>query len=203
MSVPGNVTGSVPVSVSVRPMTEDDLPACREINRAAFSEFLGLPGPAAFRPGADVLGPRWEQWPESGMVADVDGAPAGAAVLLKRGTVCIVGPVMVHPDRQGRGVARALMDAFVPLFDTGKFSFVGLWTHVHSALHVRLYEQYGFHMQKITSIMSKAPEAGDAGGPRFSEMDAGGQTRALAGARAVAETLYPGAGPGWRDPLSP
>ena len=180
------------MSVTVRPMTEADLPACRDINRAAFSKFLGLPGPAAFRPGADVLGPRWRQWPESGFVAELDGAPAGGAVLLRRGTVCIVGPVMVHPDHQGRGIARALMDALVPLFEAGKFGFVGLWTHVHSPLHVRLYEQYGFVMQKITSIMSKTPAAGDAGGLRFSQLEAAGQTRALAGARAVAETVYPG-----------
>ena len=126
-------------------------------------------------------------------------SPAGAAVLLQRGTVCVVGPVMVHPDYQGRGLARTLMDGLMPLFEAGKFGFVGLWTHVHSPLHVRLYEQYGFVMQKITSIMSKAPAvpaAGQAGsnvsGLRFSEMDKAGQTRALAGARAVAETLYPG-----------
>ena len=62
-------------------MVEADLPACRDINRAAFSDFLGLPEPAAFRPGADVLGPRWRQWPEAGLVAERDGLPAGAGVL--------------------------------------------------------------------------------------------------------------------------
>ena len=181
---------SANVSVSVRPMTDADLPACRDINRAAFADFLGLPEPAAFRPGADMIGPRWRQWPEAGFVAEVDGAMAGAGALTHMGSVCLVGPVMVHPDHQGRGIARRLMDAFVPLFEAGKFGFVGLYTHLHSPLHIRLYEQYGFVMQRPTSVMSKAPEPGPAV-VAFSALDAAGQRHALAGIRAVAEALYP------------
>lgn len=180
------------MTVTVRPMAESDLPACRDINRAAFSDFLGLPEPAAFRPGADVLGPRWRQWPEAGIVAERGGEPAGAGVLAHWGSVCVVGPVMVHPDHQGHGIARKLMDAFVPLFEAGKFGFVGLYTHVQSPLHVRLYEQYRFAMQRVTSIMSKAPETGPDGALEFSTIGADRQSWALTGMRAVAEALYPG-----------
>lgn len=180
----------MPVTVTIRPMTEADLPASRDINRAAFADFLGLPEPAAFRPGADMIGPRWRQWPEAGLVAEVDGAPAGAGALTDMGSVCLVGPVMVHPDHQGQGIARKLMDAFLPLFDAGKFSFVGLYTHLHSPLHIRLYEQYGFAMQRPTSVMSKTPEPGPEI-TTFSALGAAGQRHALAGIRAVAEAVYP------------
>ena len=179
------------MSVTVRPMTEADLPACRDINRAAFADFLGLPAPAAFRPGADVIGPLWRQWPEAGFVAEVDGDPAGAGVLTHMGSVCLVGPVMVHPDRQGQGIARKLMDALARLFDDGGFGFIGLFTHLQSPLHIRLYEQYGFIMQRPTSVMSKAAEDGPDV-TAFSALGGAEQRHALAGMRAVAEGLYPG-----------
>lgn len=184
------------MAVTVRPLAEADIEACRDLNRAAFAAFLDLPEPAAFRPGANTIGPRWRKWPDGGVVLEEAGTITAAALLARWGSVCVIGPLMVHPDHWGQGHARHLMDALVPIIDEGRFAFTGLWTHVHSPLHVRLYEQYGFAMQRITSIMSKAPAAGGGAGAQslgaFSALDEAGRTRALNGARAVTEALFPG-----------
>ena len=150
------------MNVNLRPLTDADVPAAARINRAAFSAFFGISDPAKFRVGADVIGPRWSLWPESGIALDVDGTLAGAALMMRWGSVCVLGPVTVAPEHWGKGFARLLMTKLIDIADRSGFAFTGLFTHPQSPKHIRLYESYGFRMQRITAVMAKA--AAESGG---------------------------------------
>lgn len=177
---------------------ESDLPEARVVHRRAFGTFLGI-DPPTFRPGADCLGPRWRMWPEGGFVAMNADRLVGSALLSHWGSGCIVGPVTVDPDAWGGGVARALLEALVDRIDEQKFLWTGLFTHPHSPLHVRLYEQFGFCMQRITGIMSKTPSdpATSQQALEFSTLSGPEKASALAGLRALSETVSPGLD--WRE----
>lgn len=143
------------MSVEVRPLAEADFEDARRVHRAAFGTFLGLPDPQAFRPGADAIGLRWRTWPEGCFVATEDGAIVGSGLMMNWGSVCILGPLTVAPELWSRGVARRLMDAMIGAADRGNFAFTGLFTFPQSPTHIRLYESYGFRLQRVTSILSK------------------------------------------------
>lgn len=180
---------------AVRAMTEADIPACARINRRAFAAHFGLDNPDDFRAGADVIGPRLRAWPEAGLVLEDGGETVGAALMMKWGTVCILGPVMVDPDAQSRGHARQLVTRLTEIADDAKAAFTGLFTFPDSAKHVRLYEQFGFRLQRITAIMSKDPAPSDGGDEDFrlfSALNDDGRRLALGDARACAETAFPG-----------
>src|SRR5690606_1572499 len=74
------------MGIVVRPLAAADLPAAARINRAAFSKFFGIPDPAKFRVGADVIGPRWRLWPEAGLALELDGRLAAAGLMIRWGS---------------------------------------------------------------------------------------------------------------------
>lgn len=175
-------------------MTEADLADARRCNRAAFSAFLGIPEPDQFRPQADVIGPRWRGWPEGCLALKSDGALAGVGLMMRWGRVCILGPLTIFPDYWSHGYARRLMTALIEIVDAGDFAFTGLFTHPQSPKHVRLYESFGFEMQRITAIMSKAPEP--VGMPSqatlFSALTDADRVQALRDADAVTAACFDG-----------
>lgn len=180
------------VQIEVRALAEADLPAARNCNRTAFAAFLGLPDPSAFRPGADVIGPRWRAWPEGALAIDVDGELAAVGLMMHWGGVCILGPLTVLPEYWGSGLARRIMAALIAVIEREEFAFAGLFTHPQSPTHVRLYEDHGFVMQRITAIMAKAPEAREAPADPalFSEAaDPEGEAAAM---QALTQTIEPG-----------
>ena len=146
-------------TITIEPLTETDLADARRCNRAAFSAFLGIPEPDLFRPEADVIGPRWRGWPDGCLALKANGDLAGVGLMMRWGRVCILGPLTIFPDYWSHGYARRLMTDLIEIVDAGGFAFTGLFTHPQSPKHVRLYESFGFEMQRITAIMSKVPEA--------------------------------------------
>ncbi|MCW5772829.1 MAG: GNAT family N-acetyltransferase, partial [Rhodospirillaceae bacterium] len=143
------------MDIVVRPLAAADLPAAAAINRAAFTAFFGLPDPAKFRPGADIIGLRWRLWPEGAKALEVDGKLVAVAEMMRWGSIAIIGPVVVLPDYWSKGLARALMPELMAEIDRGGFAFAALLTHPQSPKHVRLYESCGFRMQRITAVMTK------------------------------------------------
>lgn len=182
------------MSVAIRPLTAADLPAASRINRAAFGAFFGIRDPTKFRVGADVIGPRWRLWPESGLALDLDGALAGVALMMRWGSVCVLGPVTVAPEHQSKGLARVLMARLIEVADRSNFAFTGLFTHPQSAKHIRLYESFGFRMQRITAVMAK-PVSAAAGGTEaaiLAALPAGDKARALSAMRELTGSIFPG-----------
>jgi N-acetylglutamate synthase-like GNAT family acetyltransferase len=186
------VAGSA--DIALRPLRDDDLTDAARCNRAAFSSFLGLPEPAAFRPGADVIGPRCRAWPEASVAVTEDGRLAGVALMMRWGSVGIVGPVTIFPEDWGKGHARRLTAELVRRAEETGVESLALVTHAQSTTHVRLYESFGFAMQRITAVMAKPPAAAARLGDItvVTPSDKPTVDGLIEGARAATDALYPG-----------
>ncbi len=180
------------MDIVVRPLAAADLPAASRINRAAFSKFFGIPDPAKFRVGADVVGPRWRLWPEAGLVLELDGTLAAVGLMIRWGSVAILGPVVVAPEHWSKGLARALMPKLIERVGRGDFAFAGLVTHPQSPKHVRLYESFGFRMQGITAVMAKPVSATPAAARQFSRLPEAERMPLVAAMRALTDGIFPG-----------
>ncbi|HEY7607738.1 MAG TPA: GNAT family N-acetyltransferase [Alphaproteobacteria bacterium] len=180
------------MGIVVRPLGAADLPVAARINRAAFSKFFGIPDPAKFRIGADVIGPRWRLWPEAGLALDLDGALAAVALMMRWGSVAILGPVTVAPEYWSKGLARALMPKLIATIDEARFAFAGLFTHPQSPKHIRLYESYGFRMQRITAVMAKPAAGGPAPALEYSRAEATERPHLLEAVRDLTDGVFPG-----------
>ncbi|MEW6604190.1 MAG: GNAT family N-acetyltransferase [Thermoproteota archaeon] len=143
------------MDVKVRPMREDDLEEADRIVRLAFGTFLGMPDPMQFMGDADHVRTRYKADPQSALIAEVDGKIVGSNFALDWGSVGIFGPLTVHPDYWDKGVARALLDRTMKIFEGWGTKHVGLFTFAQSSKHVHLYQKYGFWPRYLTAIMSK------------------------------------------------
>lgn len=183
------------MSAVVRPLAAADVPAAVALNRAAFSRFFGLPDPAKFRAGADMIGPRRRLWPKAALALELDGELAGAALMMRWGSVCVLGPVTVAPEHWGKGLARVLVAKLVDIVDdNGWFSLTGLFTHPQSPKHIRLYESFGFRMQRMTAVMAKAigPKRQFEAPLRYSALASDGRIHMRGQLRELTSGIYPG-----------
>ncbi len=183
------------MSVSVvRPLAEADLPEADRINRIAFGTFFGLPDPSIFRGDGDVVHGRFRANPEGSFAVDLDGRLVACGFVMDWGSVGILGPLTVDVALWSRGIARAAMEEMIAYMDRRKFVLQGLFTHPQSAKHIRLYESFGFGMQRVTGVMDRTV-AGDASlgeAIPFSSLDAPARDFALADAASVADAVFPG-----------
>jgi GNAT superfamily N-acetyltransferase len=182
------------MGIVVRPLAAADLPAAGRINRAAFGAFFGIPDAETFRAGADVVGARWRLWPEAGLALELDGELAAVALMMRWGSVCVLGPVTVAPRHWGKGLARALMPKLIELIECGSYAFTGLFTHPQSPKHIRLYESLGFRMQRITAVMAKpvSGRAAPGSAAAYSAVPLPKRTCLLGAVRALTGGVFPG-----------
>jgi GNAT superfamily N-acetyltransferase len=181
-------------SPAIAPLVQADLPAAERIFRVAFGTFLGAPDPETFWADRDYLYGRWKAPHVAAFGAKIDGELVGSNFATKWGRVGFFGPITVRPDRQERGVAKALLATTVERFDAWGTTHSGLFTFAHSAKHVALYQKFGFHARFLTAIMSApAQRAGAvAGTSRFSALSATAKADVLRVSREVTDGLYPG-----------
>ena len=142
-------------SLVVRQLTEGDLADADRINRVAFGTFFGLPNPQEFRGDGQVVPGRFQRNPEGAFAADLDGKLVACGFVMDWGSVGIFGPLTVDVNHWGKGIARRMLDAMTGYMDARGFALHGLFTHPQSATHIRLYEEYGFWMQRVTAVMDK------------------------------------------------
>ena len=148
--------------INVRRLREDELDEADRIMRLAFGTFLGLPNPMDFMGDADYVRTRWAAEPSSALAAEMDGALVGTNFVSCWGSAGFFGPLTVEPSLWDRGVARALLDQTIPIFDERGVRHRGLFTFGHSPKHISLYQRYGFLPGYLTPILSK-PVSGPAG----------------------------------------
>jgi GNAT superfamily N-acetyltransferase len=177
-------------AVSVRRLEEGQLAEADRIMRLAFGTFLGLPDPMAFMGDADYVRTRWAADPAVALSAELDGRLVGTNFVTRWGSVGFFGPLTVLPELWDQGVAKALLDATMPIFKEWGVTHTGLFTFGHSTKHVALYQRYGFMPRFLTSVMAKPPAAGAARGTLLSE--AADPEVVVAGCHAVTDALYPG-----------
>ena len=182
-------------SLVVRQLTEGDLADADRINRVAFGTFFGLPNPQEFRGDGQVVPGRFQRNPEGAFAADLDGKLVACGFVMDWGSVGIFGPLTVDVNHWGKGIARRMLDAMTGYMEARGFSLHGLFTHPQSATHIRLYEEYGFWMQRVTAVMDKqvdlsSPMPSDA--VFFSSLNDADRVAALKQCAAITEAVYTG-----------
>src|SRR5579863_8391964 len=68
-STTGNSAAGADVNLSVRQLSESDLPEADRIFRAAFGTFLGMPDPTTFGGDSDLVWTRWRADPSAALGA--------------------------------------------------------------------------------------------------------------------------------------
>ena len=171
----------------IRPLTKGDLAATRRICSTAFGTFLGAPEPENFWGDRDYIYGRFGAEHVASFAGELDGELVGSNFATRWGSVGFFGPITVRPDRQGQGIAKQLVEAVSTQLNDWGLRHAGLFTFPHSALHLGLYQKFGFHARFLTAIMAAPAQRGGAAGSwaRYSEL-------AEADRREVTEALYEG-----------
>src|SRR2546421_1139334 len=171
--------------VTVRPLTERDLPEAQRIIRDAFGTFLGVPDREAFRfpPYAQT---RFGAENVVSFAAERDGELLGSNFATHWGSVGFFGPLSTRPDLWDAGIGQLLVTAACDAFNGWGIRHAGLFTFAQSAKHVGLYGKFGFHPRFLTAIMAVPAWLSDTRGELswYSEV--------AAGQRAGAGTASPG-----------
>ena len=68
----------------------------------------------------------------------------GLGRILDDGTMAMVYDVAVHPDHQGRGVGREIMNRIVSHLKSRPYQSVGLFAWSQNPMNVPFYEKFGF-----------------------------------------------------------
>src|SRR6266481_2055348 len=142
------------MSAIIRRLAEGDLPAARRILRTAFGTFLGAPDPENFWADLDYVYGRFAAEHVVSFAAELDCELVGSNFVTKWGSVGFFGPLTIHPDQQGCGIAKSLVEAVSAQLDTWGTSHAGLFTFPQSPLHLALYGKFGFHARFLTAIMA-------------------------------------------------
>ena len=179
----------------IRQMKEQDFADADRINRIAFGTFFGLETPSAFRGDGEVVAGRFAANPDGTFVAEIDGTLVACGFVMDWGSLGLLGPLTVAVDAWGRGIGRAMLDEMTRFMDSRKFALQGLFTHPQSPTHIRLYEDYGFRMKRITAVMERAVKA-DGEMPAevrcFSDLPSSEKPAVLRECRRIAESVYGG-----------
>lgn len=143
------------MTIAIRVLTEQDVPAAERMRRLAFGTLLGLPDPLSFRGDAALMSLRQGAFPDGGFLAEENGEMLGVAMANNWGSLGIFGPVAVDPAQWRRGLARLLLDATLPAFERWHSRVVGLFTFPERPTHIRLYQSVGFWPRSLTAIMAR------------------------------------------------
>src|SRR5215469_12153841 len=150
------------MAISIRAFGERDIDAAEHLRRLAFGTMAGLLDPMTFRGDASLLPARRWAYPDGGLLAEEDGEIVGAAMANRWGSLGIFGPIVVHPTRWRKSIARQLLAATMPTFERWGCRVVGLFTFPESPAHIRLYQTAGFWPRGLTAIMARPVGAANA-----------------------------------------
>jgi GNAT superfamily N-acetyltransferase len=186
-------TATQPSDVSIENLQDKDLAKADDIFRLAFGTFLGLPDPAQFHQGADLIRSRWNVDPSATFAARINGELAGTNFGTNWGSVGFFGPLTVHPDYWDRGIGKLLMEPIMDLFSRWGTTHAGLFTFAQSQKHVGLYQRFGFWPRFLTAIMSKPVKpTNDSSMQLFSALAAGEREAALNTAAEMTGEIFEG-----------
>jgi predicted N-acetyltransferase YhbS len=195
------------MEISIRLLQEDELEAADRIFRLAFGTFIGLPEPTEFCGDADYIFSRWKSDPRAAFVAEVDGRLVGSNLATNWGSVSFFGPLSVHPEFWGQGIAQRLIAAAIDRFDGWGTQQAGLFTFPNSPKHHALYQKFGFYPRFLTFIMAKsileigqelptiAPTVDSAllgSAMRYSQLNLEDRSLCLEMCAELTDSIYPG-----------
>jgi predicted N-acetyltransferase YhbS len=179
---------------TIRPMTAADLAEASRVWRLAFGTQFGAPDPTRFRLEVRSVETRFATNPDLCFVAERDGSVVGSVMGMDWGSQVVLGPLTVDPASWGQGIARLLTARFLEAADARHAPLVSLFTFPQSAIHVRLYESFGFAPMHLTPILTKpvAEPAVDITHRLFRGAHEGARADLLGQCRAISDSNLEG-----------
>ena len=145
---------------------------------------------------ADYVHTRWRADPSAVFCAEVGAAIVGSVFVGNWGSVAFFGPLTVHPDYWGQGVAQLLLRQVMECFERWGTRHMGLYTFPTSLKHVGLYRKFGFWPRFLTISMEKEVNARGtavvASWTKFSDVPAEEQEGMLGHCRALTGKVFEG-----------
>lgn len=178
--------------ISIRPLTEDELTEADRIFRLAFGTFKNDPHPETYG-GATTYIKRWYADPNAAFGAFINEKLVGSNFAINWGSFGLFGPLTVHPDFWGRGIAQQLIDAAVKYLNQLKVENIGFFTFSNSPAHLNLYQKFAFYPGFLTTLLSKQIQSKQKlPGLRYSQISNLQQQECLHSARELTNTIYQG-----------
>ena len=173
----------------MRLLPEDALAEADQIFRTAVGTFLG----ADVIGDTDVLRTRFRSPATEVLGAWIDGELAGSAAVTRWGSVGVLGPLSVKPERWDRGIGTRLVEAAVELMQSWGTTHQGLFTFANSPKHHALYQRCGFWPRFLTAIMSRTVDnSGPELGTLLSTVPESDRNTVLLGCAAVTDANWAG-----------
>jgi len=179
--------------ISIRPLQQSELAIADQIFRLAFGTFTKYPDPAKF--GGDVTYmKRWFTDPTAAFGAEVEGQLVGSNFAINYGSFGLFGPLTVHPDFWGQGIAQRLIAAASERFQQWDIKQAGFFTFPNSPMHLSLYQKFGFYPRFLTALMSKLVQQHGQGlhATRYSELPEDEQQECLKSCAELTNAIYSG-----------
>ncbi len=132
--------------IEVRRATREELPIVHEITRAAFEEYRGTvdPPPNALDETLEEVEASYNA--TEIVLALLDGEPAGSIRLTFKDDHIYCTRVAVHPSKQRKGVAGAMLTHIADIAKARGYREVRLATREVMESNLRLYERNGFQI---------------------------------------------------------
>ncbi len=143
------------ISIEVGPLQQKELEEADRIFRIAFGTYLGMPNPVECMGDRHFLVPRWHASHVKVLAARDAGRLIGSNAVTRWGSFGFFGPLTVLPEYWQRGIAQALLEATMTIFDQWKLRRTGLFTFSNSPKHVGLYQKFGYWPQYLTALMKR------------------------------------------------
>jgi hypothetical protein len=103
-------------SISIRSLSEGDLPEANVILRLAFATHFGVP-PDTFWTDRDFVTGRWLTDPSLAFGAWIEDRLVGSSLGASWGSLGVFGPISTHPDTWNRGTASSLLPPVLERLD--------------------------------------------------------------------------------------
>lgn len=127
--------------MTIRAAVSDDLPAIQEIVECAYSRYVERMGRPP-GPMLDDYAKRIEL--KQASVAEYEGRVGGLLVLIDEQDHLLLDNIAVHPDAQGRGLGRQLMDFAQAEARRREYGELRLYTHESMIENIALYSKLGW-----------------------------------------------------------
>lgn len=179
--------------ISIRPLQENELGLADEVFKLAFGASRKPSEPARYDGDMSYM-KRWFIDPTAAFAAEVDGQLSGSNFAINWGSFGLFGPLTVHPDFWGQGIAQRLIEPTMECFKHWDIKQAGFFTRSDSPLHLNLYQKFGFYPRFLTAIMSKPARSTKQTlqGIRYSELPEDKRMECLKSAFELTDTLYNG-----------
>jgi hypothetical protein len=124
----------------------------------------------------------------------VDGKLVGSNIATSWGSVGTFGPLTVHPDFWGQGIAQRLIEPVMARFTEWGTQQAGLFTFPNSSKHHALYQKFGFYPRFLTFVMAKPIQAvrQDVPATNYANLDPQQQSHCLKECAQLTDAIYSG-----------